>query len=402
MAYNKRNKLTHEYVKKYVEESGDRLISTEYTGNKGDLTVECKYCEQEYDTTFKKYQEGQRHSKCLEKKLWDDEYRQKMQPRSSMTIGEMKNLICSVCATNFRQRYRRQKLCSDECRKKLEQQRKGTGHYEKIGRMGGLISVQRQTRRSINEIYFCLLCEKFFNNVLSNEPMFDGWDADVILPDLKAAVMWNGIWHYKQVRHDHSLEQVQSRDKIKQAIIEKHGYTVYIIADMGSKKKKFVEEEFLKFVAHFGYSIDPDVFEQMKNNGDWAKAKTLNFPEQENDVVHDETDEQEIEKERLEEQRIEEEERMYQERKIEEERKQEKLKQEEIARQKEAEKLKQKARRNRMKEDSYDVIGMKITSRKNYTGGNELPELPVFVDEEKEKEKEKIQASGLKLGSPIL
>ena len=35
--------------------------------------------------------------------------------------------------------------------------------------------------------------------------MFNGWDADVILPDLKIAIMWNGIWHYKQVRKNHNV-----------------------------------------------------------------------------------------------------------------------------------------------------------------------------------------------------
>lgn len=403
-------KLTHEYVSKYVEESGDVLKSTEYKGSKARLDIECKYCKDIYGMSFTGYQSGNRHSKCPNKHLRNNEYLEKMKPRSSTVIGKMKEITCSGCSTVFRQRYRKQKLCSDECRKKLEQLRKGTGHYENIGRMGGLISVQRQTRRSINEIYFFMLCEKFFENVLSNVPMFDGWDADVILPDLKVCVFWNGVWHYRQVRHDHRLEQVQSRDKIKQSIIEKHGYTVYIIADMGSKKKKFVEEEFLKFVTHLGYSIEPDVFEQIKNNGDWAKAKASNFPSESSEkesLVDDETKmEQESEEDRLEEQRIEEEERMeriYQERKIEEERKQEKIKHEEIAKQKEAEKLKQKARRSRMKEDSYDVIGMKITSRKNYAVGNELPELPNFAKEKEEEEKleEKLEEKCPALGSPV-
>ena len=77
--------------------------------------------------------------------------------------------------------------------------------------------------------------------------MFDGWDADVIIPQLKIAVSWDGAWHFKKITKAHNLEQVQNRDKIKHKLIEKHGYTHYSIKDMGSKNKKFVEQEFEKF-----------------------------------------------------------------------------------------------------------------------------------------------------------
>lgn len=78
--------------------------------------------------------------------------------------------------------------------------------------------------------------------------MFDGWDADVILPDSKIAVLWNGIWHYEQIHSKHSLAQVQSRDKIKLKIIEKYGYQAYIIKDMGRYNKNFVETQFDMFI----------------------------------------------------------------------------------------------------------------------------------------------------------
>lgn len=277
-------KLTHAYVSKYVEESGDVLKSTEYLNAKEKLEIECKYCKEIYDISFNNYQSGHRHSKCPNVHLWDDEYKEKMKPRSSTVIGKMKEIICPCCSTRFRQRYRRQKICSEDCRKKLEHEKKGTGYYERIGRIGGIVSAQRQTRRSINEIYFSLLCERYFKTVLTNEPIFDGWDADIILPDFKIAIFYNGIWHYKQVRADHKLEQVQSRDKIKKDVVEKHGYSVYIVVDMGSKKKKFVEEEFLKFLTHYNFAIQPEVFQQMKNNGDWTKAQITNNNEEENET----------------------------------------------------------------------------------------------------------------------
>ena len=49
--------------------------------------------------------------------------------------------------------------------------------------------VQNENRRSKNEIYFCELCENYFNNVKHNEPIFNGWDADVIITDYKLAIL---------------------------------------------------------------------------------------------------------------------------------------------------------------------------------------------------------------------
>ena len=62
---------------------------------------------------------------------------------------------------------------------------------------------------------FYELCVKEFSDVLSNENIFNGWDADIILTKEKVAVLWNGIWHYKKITKKHSLIQVQNRDIIK-------------------------------------------------------------------------------------------------------------------------------------------------------------------------------------------
>ena len=92
------------------------------------------------------------------------------------------------------------------------------------------------------------MCEQHFNNVKHNEPIFNGWDADIIIEDIKVAVLWNGPWHYRKITEAHSLEQVQCRDKIKIKEIEKCGYKPYIIKDMGSYDLKKVNDEFNKFL----------------------------------------------------------------------------------------------------------------------------------------------------------
>ena len=121
-------------------------------------------------------------------------------------------------------------------------------HGVKIGRISAAI----QVRRSKNEVYFAELCKSKFVNVLCNEPYFDShrgkWDADVILPNHKMAVLWNGPWHYKKITQAHNLEQVQTRDKIKLDVIAKNNFTAYVVQDMGKHNPKFVEQEFEKFM----------------------------------------------------------------------------------------------------------------------------------------------------------
>ena len=65
------------------------------------------------------------------------------------------------------------------------------------------------------------LVKEKFPLTLSNVPMFNGWDADVIIPELKIAVLWNGNWHHKKITKKHSVLQVQNRDRIKIKEIER-------------------------------------------------------------------------------------------------------------------------------------------------------------------------------------
>lgn len=119
----------------------------------------------------------------------------------------------------------------------------------KVFSLNGQRLVQFNNNRSKNEIHFANLCKTKFDNVLENVVMFDGWDADVILPDLKVAALWNGNWHYIQIAKNRSLKQIQNRDRIKLKKIKEAGYISYIIEDRGKENKKFVQEQFDIFVA---------------------------------------------------------------------------------------------------------------------------------------------------------
>jgi hypothetical protein len=143
--------------------------------------------------------------------------------------------MCKCCNTKFEVRNTsKQKYCSFICKQRH------------LGMMGGRISVQG--KRSKNEIAFANLCKAHFENVKTNESIFNGWDADVILVNEKIAILWNGKWHYEKITETHSLKQVQNRDRIKIKEIKECGYTPYIIKDMGKYNLEFVKEEFNKFL----------------------------------------------------------------------------------------------------------------------------------------------------------
>ena len=139
------------------------------------------------------------------------------------------------------------RFCSNLCHIKWQNK------HQRLCELGGNITKKLgvRDRRSKNEIAFANLCKDYFKNVKTNENIFNGWDADIIIDDLKIAVLWNGIWHYKKVTKTHSLKQVQSRDKIKMVEIEKYGYVAYVIKDMGRFNPNFVKEEFEKFIKKY-------------------------------------------------------------------------------------------------------------------------------------------------------
>lgn len=150
---------------------------------------------------------------------------------------------CICCNKMYLTFKLKQIYCSQLCSRK-------SSDHSAMGRLGGLKSakIQSENRRSKNEISFANLCIEYFKNVLTNVNMFNGWDADIIIPELKIAILWNGIWHHKKITKKHSLLQVQNRDKIKIKEIELFGYKPYIIDDLGRNDSDFVNEKFQEFI----------------------------------------------------------------------------------------------------------------------------------------------------------
>jgi predicted nucleic acid-binding Zn ribbon protein len=131
---------------------------------------------------------------------------------------------CVQCSIPLEYEKRRSKTCSKECLRLVN---------KKSGQQGGLKSASGpRAKRSKNEILFAELCLQEFTKVTCNERIFDGWDADVLIYDHKIAVLWNGDWHYREMGcYNHSLSQVQNRDKFKAELIKKYGWLLYVVKD---------------------------------------------------------------------------------------------------------------------------------------------------------------------------
>lgn len=127
---------------------------------------------------------------------------------------------CIVCDKVFLSKNIK-KCCSHECLRKQNILQCA---------INGKISSSKRVKRSNNEIeLFNLLSQKY--ECLNNKPMFNGWDADIIIPELKLTIHWNGPWHYRKITFKHSVLQVQNREFLKLNEIKKLGYNYIIVKD---------------------------------------------------------------------------------------------------------------------------------------------------------------------------
>lgn len=209
------------------------------TGN-GNIKIECDFCKKELELEWRKRNQKFCNNECF----------LKFSKEQSKILITKK---CNCCKKEFKiknkDKKRGKKFCSTSCA--LKERYKDPLFKSKMkenSRKGGLNSVQG--KRSKNEIYFATLCKERFEKILMNEPIFNGWDADVIVEDFKIAVLWNGKWHYEKITKKHSVEQIQNRDKIKLKEITNYGYKPYVIKDMGKEDSEFVKKEFEKFLKY--------------------------------------------------------------------------------------------------------------------------------------------------------
>lgn len=165
--------------------------------------------------------------------------------------------FCKICGNKF---YHKQRspisMCSTKCRNELK--RRVNVDTEK--RLGGIW--ERRKSRSKGEK---LLASKLKENnvkVLTNKRMFDGFDADIILPDYKMAIHWNGAWHWKPIAGINLLNKIKARDRLRYEAVERCGYVNYIIIDHKLGKPEFAADiHFRKLMRHLGIEPRPGSYQ---------------------------------------------------------------------------------------------------------------------------------------------
>lgn len=83
--------------------------------------------------------------------------------------------MCPICQKEFEviESKSDQVCCSLSCGS-IERCRKNPDQMKSRGLKGGLKSATSQQKRSKNEILFAQLCEDYFGNISTNEPIFNG------------------------------------------------------------------------------------------------------------------------------------------------------------------------------------------------------------------------------------
>jgi hypothetical protein len=130
--------------------------------------------------------------------------------------------VCSACEQPFIAKLNgrnTRKTCSAACASEARSK-------------GGRRSAATRVLRSKDEIALYELCLSRFPDAQNNIILADGWDADISIPSLNLAILWNGIWHREQLSFkNHSLPQVQTRDRLKKKALTKAGWCVLVYED---------------------------------------------------------------------------------------------------------------------------------------------------------------------------
>jgi hypothetical protein len=207
----------------------------------------CPKCNSDFEVvTGRSGKGGRRYCSvlCSNSKKMSDSTKAKIANTISTNHPRYSELkTCLFCKKEFISTRKHTRNCSRSCAMK-EVGNRPEQIKNRRERMNLNRPVHILNKRSKNEILFFELCSIYFKSVRSNAPIFNGWDADVIIDDHLLAVMWNGKWHYEKLRSKHSVSQVQNRDRLKQIQIKECGYIPYVIKDLGSHNPLFVKNQF--------------------------------------------------------------------------------------------------------------------------------------------------------------
>ena len=100
--------------------------------------------------------------------------------------------------------------------------------------------LKRKSRRSkIETKFYNLLVKEFpdLNMLANDKTMLDGLETDIAIPELKLAIEWNGIVHFKPIYGQTKLDKVQSKDAEKLKIAANKDINLVVITDLVSNDK---------------------------------------------------------------------------------------------------------------------------------------------------------------------
>ena len=151
---------------------------------------------------------------------------------------------CPQCGKTFRKPRAHSTYCSKTC---TPQNNKSAKDYQAMG----LTSASKIAKRSRGETELANRCIQNGWTVTTNDNLFGGWDADILLHDFKIAIHYDGPCHRRVIYRGQSLSQIQTRDRLKRKAVRQHGWTNYTIVAEGKYNGQFIDNEFdrlLKFV----------------------------------------------------------------------------------------------------------------------------------------------------------
>lgn len=136
------------------------------------------------------------------------------------------HLICKQCKQPFTKlaynhKQRPYQFCSRKCSAKGK-------------------TVTKSRRSQHEKLLYELLVQRFSQLTIinNNRTIFEGLEIDIWIPELKLAIEWNGIVHYKPIYGEETLFRVQNNDNKKQILANKLDIRLIIIPQTNRMSNK--------------------------------------------------------------------------------------------------------------------------------------------------------------------
>jgi len=196
----------------------------------------CRSCANKYSSNVKRKEINEKVSKTLKEyyKMHDHPHLGKISPKKGKIT--LIDWMCPYCGNIIKIKpslSKKRKFCCGTCRNNYNNK----FNNRQISKAEKLLN-----ERLINE----------FKNLIINRNdriVLNGLELDFYFPELNFAIEWNGIYHYKDVHKDGTLEKIIKKDNIKQQLCKEKNIDLYIVKDLNSNKK-YINEEINKIIEY--------------------------------------------------------------------------------------------------------------------------------------------------------